>query len=304
MSEEQTTYKSFEEAYAEWKKQDQESFVPESLECGCGLKRLQSEDTMELDERYCDGLYQYVRKTKATIRIRQEGQWQEKAWEGPATVFVIGNCPVPAAEKTIRRVQQIKTEYRTIEGAAMEFATFDRDAQPEAFEILHEFATTGSFAGKRRLWLSGSPGTGKTHLARAAYVQLLLDMRECLWITAARLAEMFRAAMATNDDYLARAKAIDWIDRADRCDYLFIDDLGSERATASDLFSEQLKELLDSARGGRIISTNLGANDLRQRYGEKTYSRLLENSEAVQMAGSDFRKGSFPHARPPQGASK
>ena len=74
------------------------------------------------------------------------------------------------------------------------------------------------------------------------------------------------------------------------CNLLVIDDLGAEfptqftAAAIGNLINERLCRSLST-----IISTNLGANELKTKYSERTASRLLGAYKAIMFTGKDIR---------------
>ena len=74
------------------------------------------------------------------------------------------------------------------------------------------------------------------------------------------------------------------------CDLLILDDLGTEMSTA--FTQNALYTLLDGRlRAGKktIISTNLNAEDIAERYGAALASRLRGEYEWLEFLGRDIR---------------
>ena len=163
------------------------------------------------------------------------------------------------------------------------FASFDASLQPYGFDLARKFATEKEW---RTIILSGSTGTGKTHLAQAICYEL---SGSC--VTAGELARVARDAEAGDPDdrQEARRKLRQWV----QVDTLAIDDLGAERHTGSDLFPEVVYTLLEERSKLKnkrtVVTTNLSSQEISQRYGEKVYSRLMFEAKAAKMVGTDFR---------------
>lgn len=249
--------------------------------CSCGELMFTNENAMEIDVIYCDGIYQYVKSRRERNYIADS----ERVYYTPLTPVMTSKGKCPSADKKRRQeeLQQIKSEY-----SGMTFEAFDRPIQPAAYDFCIEFDGSG------KIIMAGFTGVGKTHLARATYLKLLFADRDCMWLKAPDLAELFRRIQSYNDDPADRTEAQNYYSRLTKADCVFIDDLGTERMTESDLFNEQFKLFLESIKGGLFITTNFDSAALTKRYHEKIASRILENAKAIVMTGDDYRRRSFP----------
>lgn len=142
--------------------------------------------------------------------------------------------------------------------------------------------------GRIRAWLDtdrptlvmqGPVGTGKTYaayaIANAAHTAGLLTV-------AVSVPDLLADLRPGGDGALgARARV---------ADLLVLDDLGVEKG--SDWTAEQLSSLLDArAREGRrqVVTTNTGYEQLVERLGERTMSRLSGGATVVKILGADRR---------------
>jgi predicted ATPase len=174
----------------------------------------------------------------------------------------------------------------------------------------HEDARASGRTESPRLWY-GTPGTGKTTLMAIAAscvpdqggaaishrTRAIWKDKKVLWCQAAEFAADVRCEM----DFARR-----WIDFGD--DYsasglaafvpcLFLDDLGVEQAT--DWNVTIIATLIDAryrAKRPLWITTNLTLPEIRDRYAERTLSRLREMVHLVPIVDVDRRKAP-PHAR-------
>jgi len=74
-------------------------------------------------------------------------------------------------------------------------------------------------------------------------------------------------------------------------DLMIIDDLGTEFLNS--FVSTELFNIINSRLVERkpvIISTNLGINDIKERYGERISSRIVGEYEIIKFAGEDIRR--------------
>lgn len=143
-------------------------------------------------------------------------------------------------------------------------------------------------SGKGNMLLTGNVGCGKTYLLTAC-ANLCADLgRSALFVTAYSLNRSFLEAHLSD---LAGKDAI--LDALVDVDLLLIDDLGTENVyrnvTAEYLFSV-LNERL-SRQKQTFITTNLGIADIRERYDERIFSRLVDQNAAfvAMLTGKDKR---------------
>lgn len=133
------------------------------------------------------------------------------------------------------------------------------------------------------LILLGAPGTGKTRLAGAAAVKLLMVLAEpfrpsCAvqWLSWPLLLRRLRATYRRDADETEH----DVIEEILSAKVLVIDDVGAEPRNDSDWAQGILCQVLDGALGATspalIITTNLLPGDLEQRYSTRVFRRIRE----------------------------
>lgn len=135
------------------------------------------------------------------------------------------------------------------------------------------------------LLLYGPVGTGKSFHA-ACIVNALIDKgHPCLMTNFSRLGNTIHGMFDGKQDY---------IDRLNRFDLLVIDDLSAERDT--EYMNEIVFNIIDSRyRSGLplIVTTNLTAEEIKNPADiqkQRTFSRLLEMTIPVEVAGVDRRR--------------
>ena len=139
----------------------------------------------------------------------------------------------------------------------------------------------------QNLFFYGTVGTGKTFLTNCIAKECIEQGCSVLYFSAASLFDL----LARNTfDYRAREELSALCADLYSCDLLVIDDLGTEMTTqftVSALYQIVNTRLLE----GRptIISTNLPAVELKQRYSPQIASRLLGVYECYSFAGDDIR---------------
>jgi DNA replication protein DnaC len=139
------------------------------------------------------------------------------------------------------------------------------------------------------LWIQGDIGTGKTTLAMLVSKAAIEADRSVAIYSLPRLLNLLRESMESSGGKL------DLIDRLTDVDLLHIDDLGAENTT--DWVLEQLYSIVNAryeAQRAIIATTNLMPDELSERLGPRTVSRLVEIcGSGLPLKGNDDRK-SYP----------
>src|ERR1700730_6686038 len=123
----------------------------------------------------------------------------------------------------------------------------------------------------RGLWIQGDVGTGKTTLAMLVSKAAVDAGRSVAIYSLPRLLNLLREAMDSQEGKL------DFMDRLTAVDLLHVDDLGAEKQT--DWVLEQLYSIVNAryeAERAIIATTNLMPDELSERLGARTVSRLVE----------------------------
>lgn len=153
---------------------------------------------------------------------------------------------------------------------------------------VYKVAREITLAGNKNLLLTGNTGTGKTYLVTACANLAISVNKSALFFTAYNLNSMFLEAHLS--DFRIRQSLLDALTDTD---ILIIDDLGTEivykNITAEYLFAV-LNERI-ARRKQTFISTNLTLTEIRDRYDERIFSRLVDQSSTVvaKLEGADKR---------------
>lgn len=140
----------------------------------------------------------------------------------------------------------------------------------------------------QNIFLTGNTGSGKTYLLSACANLAVEQNKSALFVTAYTLNSMFLESHLSD---LATKQAI--LDSLVDVDLLAIDDLGTEtvykNVTAEYLFSV-INERINRKKQ-TFISTNLTLEDVRDRYDERIFSRLVDQklTFVAQLIGNDKR---------------
>jgi DNA replication protein DnaC len=138
----------------------------------------------------------------------------------------------------------------------------------------------------RGLWIQGDVGTGKTTLAMLVSKAALDAGHSVAIYSLPRLLNLLREAMDSDGGKL------DFMDRLTAVDLLHIDDLGAEHRT--DWVLEQLYSIVNAryeAERAIVATTNLMPDELSERLGSRTVSRLVEIcGDLIPLFGEDKRR--------------
>ena len=187
--------------------------------------------------------------------------------------------------------------------ADQKFETFDETLFPDtelvdgvntqkrialrARRMCREYAEAYPETDTLNILLTGNTGLGKTFLLHCIENKLLDRGFSPICVTAYRLFETMRGA------HFSDAEKRQEFDELVHCDILLIDDLGTEpvmqNITREYLFT-LLNERLTQQRH-TVIATNLSILELKELYGERVFSRLLDtvNVTPAQLRGKDLR---------------
>ncbi len=189
-------------------------------------------------------------------------------------------------------------------GGLLKKQTFDnfsldyyRSGAEEYARMEHNYNTVRAFAEgfelqgnehPESLLFLGGTGLGKTHLSTAVAGTVLEKGYDVFYNSAVGMisdfeAKRFGTAVAMGD--------ADNTERYISCDLLILDDLGTEvvnQFTQSTLYYI-LNTRLNLNRP-TVISTNLGAADLRKTYSDRITSRLMGEFRVIPFYGTDVRR--------------
>lgn len=141
---------------------------------------------------------------------------------------------------------------------------------------------------KKGLLLTGSVGTGKTHLAAAILRKVISDGHSGLFWN---IVDFFRELRSTmnNDDPEHTEESI--LAKARQVDLLVLDDLGIEKTT--DWVLDRLYLLINSRYQDDmplIVTTNQTLPELADRVGQRIVSRLSEMCSHLNINAEDYRR--------------
>ncbi len=139
----------------------------------------------------------------------------------------------------------------------------------------------------QNLFFYGTVGTGKSFLSGCIARELLAQGFSVIYFSANGLFEHL-----ANYSFNTKLKESLYNFYKDlyNCDLVIIDDLGTEVTNA--FVTSQLFSLLNERhlrQKATIISTNLGLEELRDRYSDRVFSRITSNYSLCKLSGPDIR---------------
>lgn len=137
------------------------------------------------------------------------------------------------------------------------------------------------------LFLYGDTGLGKTFLSHCIARELIEASHSVIYFSAFRLFELFADATfgRTSEDVPSELEQ-----HVFDCDFLIIDDLGTEMTNT--FVSSQLFLILNERilrRKSTLISTNLNLETFADIYSERVFSRISSSYTMLKLIGDDIR---------------
>jgi DNA replication protein DnaC len=192
-----------------------------------------------------------------------------------------------AAARTARLEGRIPRLYRGVSFDRPPVSDMARTA-PDQIRAVRRYvqAIDANIDAGRGLWIQGNVGTGKTTLAMLVSKAALDAGRSVAIYSLPRLLNLLRESMESDGGLL------DLLDRLTAVDLLHIDDLGAENRT--DWVLEQLYSIVNAryeAERPIVATTNLMPDELSERLGTRTVSRLVEIcGDLIPLWGEDKRR--------------
>ena len=152
------------------------------------------------------------------------------------------------------------------------------------FECIRQYAN--EFDGScRNLLLVGGTGLGKTHLSTAIARTVIERGYSVLYDTAHNVFSDFNY-----DQFKSRPDEALRAEKYFECDLLILDDLGTEVQTknTNSYFYNLINTRMNRSKS-TVISTNLLASEVIERYGDRMASRLFGNYVTLHFRGKDIR---------------
>jgi DNA replication protein DnaC len=206
--------------------------------------------------------------------------WRSAAQDG-RPVEIIEKQPCPLVVKRKKELEALKKRFEEPEPT---FDNFDVSClrNPEIVDKIKNFHQSED----KNLMLMGGTGSGKTHLARAFLNSRKNKVDDLVFsIKAVRLYDLF--FKKSQRDTASEAEEI--LQSMKDYYYVFIDDLGDEKHTDTQLFNREFKLMVEEYDMSFIYTSNLNCEDMKSLYGEKLYSRIFHRTDLKIVDAPDYR---------------
>lgn len=143
------------------------------------------------------------------------------------------------------------------------------------------------------IYLWGSCGTGKTHLMACMCNELMNQLKQCIFTNFFDISKSIRATFSGGDT------EENLINKITNCDFLFIDDLGTEvlrKGNDDTWLQEKIYDIINkryNAKKPTVFTSNYSFSELINDRGMmiKSVDRIVEMSNAViKLEGNSYRK--------------
>lgn len=248
----------------------------------------------------CEGCGQQVSVTKMAIAGGPDKGKVERFFLGCkcADRFIAEKVVENERKAKMNRAKDVFDQNSLVNRSLLK-ATFENYIPPtpeleSAKRTLVDFAFTFDPQEGKNLLLTGTYGTGKSHLSFSVAKVLIEKGRTALFLSVPKLLTKIK------ETYNAKAEFSenDLLNYIATVDLLVLDDLGTEytnmRNGADNWTWTKLFEVIDSRSGKHTIyTTNLSAIELEAKVNERNFSRIMDNTDVVKMNGRDYRRKSF-----------
>lgn len=186
-----------------------------------------------------------------------------------------------ARREAKRRLDRTVREHRWDERVPSEWKGAQIDMLPtDLREVVVEWLEKQD-EDKRVMAITGGVGTGKTTCLYAIARELFIDRYEFVLMNISKMLDSIKPGVDDSNKNFYKYQ---------NCNYLLIDDLGSERR--SDWVDERLQIIFDHRWQNKlptVISTNVAPAGLKDVLGERTFSRVYDGITIFKITGKDRR---------------
>ena len=168
------------------------------------------------------------------------------------------------------------------------FENFDKSRALDQYNFCQSFATNWekSFSNGQSIFMIGSIGGGKTHLASAIANKVIRDHYATV-----RYINFSLLAIKVRDAQNTRQSVEDTISQFEKCQLLIIDEIGLKGAT--DFEFSLINQIFDARYGWElptILITNMNWSEVKKTIGERFESRNIQTGKSLRFNNQDYRK--------------
>ncbi|TYR75558.1 ATP-binding protein [Rossellomorea vietnamensis] len=180
---------------------------------------------------------------------------------------------------------------RDLENATLDNYQPQNESQAQALQLTRDYIE--SFDGTTGLIYTGRPGLGKSHLVAGMTKEIMQKKHTCIFISLPRLFSELKDTYNKNSS----KTELSILNALQKVDLLVLDDLGAEREEdkeATTWARTKIFEIVDSRIGkSTVYTTNHAGGVLLKMYGERDFSRMIQNCKPVKMDGENYRLQAF-----------
>lgn len=178
----------------------------------------------------------------------------------------------------------------------LERATFNNyqpETESQSYALQEAKKYIDTFDGKSGLFFIGRPGVGKSHLSVSISKEALNRKITSIFISLPRLLTELKNTYNKNSQVSEK----DLLKVIQNAELLVLDDVGAEK-DENDAGTKWAKnktfELLDSRLGkANVYTTNYDSRTLIKMYGERDFSRMVQNTKPIKIDGKNYRFKGF-----------
>jgi DNA replication protein DnaC len=246
------------------------------------IKGLTPEDLMDNEEKpdceHCPGFENCP--THGYIKVIEEVDGK--------TYIAYAKCSKLRMEEEKKRYERnIRTSGLPKIYLGKTFDNFDVGKNGKAIKRIKEYLQNKEWKYGKGLYLTGTVGCGKTHLAAAIVHELAKQNVYTLFIFVPDFLDEIRSAYGEKEQDEERE---DPFELARESTILILDDLGTEKVT--EWANEKLLQLINHRAGNNlatIITSNYTIDQIKDRLGERIASRIRGMCEELMINGEDRR---------------
>lgn len=160
----------------------------------------------------------------------------------------------------------------------------NQEEMKKIYNLMYQWSNKND-TNKNLVYLLGQTGTGKTHLLRCMANEFIRQNKLVILTTAFNLSQLFIKYHSSKDK--------EALNDILSCEVLFIDDLGTE-PFFNNITREYTYLVINERRMKNlktVITSNLSPAELRDRYDERIFSRVMDRTSSIvlELKGEDKR---------------